>query len=201
MRENRDVGIVVEHDLVDRALLETVRRFGYDAVYYDFELPVQRDPLPAVLVVRRPERLSRVQALAASGRARVIAVESEGTSFLSARNLSVVPAADDAAKHLKAALEYWLGAPRNRGAIAMSPRERAVLATYVLGATVNETAEQHFVATSTVRTHYRRVAGRYNEAGRPAGNKAQLLLQMVADGWIRLPDGFAEARRQGAGAA
>lgn len=80
-------------------------------------------------------------------------------------------------------------APPPRSAVPLSPRELEVLTTYVMGATVEDTAARHFLATSTVRTHYRRVTARYTSAGRPVTNKAQLLLQMVADGWIRLPGG------------
>ncbi|AVL99121.1 LuxR family transcriptional regulator [Gordonia iterans] len=201
MQVDRVVGIVVEHDLIDRALLETVRTFGYDAVLCDVELPAGRAPLPAVLVVRSRDRLTWLSDAARSELTAVIAVETPGTSFAPAPGMDVVPATDEAPKHLKAHLEYRLGAPRRTSAQPLSRRELAVLTTYVLGATVQETAAQHFVATSTVRTHYRRVASKYADAGRPVGNKAQLLLQMVADGWIQLPDGFGEVERRGAGAA
>ncbi|BDH55256.1 LuxR C-terminal-related transcriptional regulator [Tsukamurella sp. PLM1] len=75
-----------------------------------------------------------------------------------------------------------------RQRIRMSAREREVLTTYVLGATVTVTAAEHFIGEATVRTHYRRVVERYAAVGRPVGNRVQLLLLMVADGWIDLDD-------------
>ena len=68
----------------------------------------------------------------------------------------------------------------------LTDRERDVMTTYVMGATVSETASKHFIAEATVRTHYQRVTRRYEEAGRAAANKSQLLVRMVADGWIEL---------------
>ena len=68
---------------------------------------------------------------------------------------------------------------------ALTEREREILQTYSLGATLRETSQKHQIAESTVREHYRRVVRRYEEAGRPIGNKAQLLLEFMADGWVR----------------
>ncbi|UQE75020.1 LuxR family transcriptional regulator [Gordonia sp. PP30] len=97
-----------------------------------------------------------------------------------------VPDGPDVADRLRALLCELLGTGGTR--IQLSAREREILTTYVLGATVEEAAAEHFVATSTVRTHYRRVTARYVAAGRPVANKAQLLLRLIADGWIRLND-------------
>ncbi|WP_241548475.1 LuxR C-terminal-related transcriptional regulator [Gordonia alkanivorans] len=66
----------------------------------------------------------------------------------------------------------------------LTKRELEVVLTYVLGATVRETATQHFIAESTVRTHLRRVTDRYVAAGRPVSNKAQLLIELISDGWV-----------------
>ncbi|GAB08563.1 putative two-component system response regulator [Gordonia araii NBRC 100433] len=74
-----------------------------------------------------------------------------------------------------------------RDLVHLSHREREVVTEYVLGATITETAQRFTLAEATVKSHKRRVAAKYEAAGRPAQNKAQLLLQMVADGWITLP--------------
>lgn len=68
--------------------------------------------------------------------------------------------------------------------VHLSPREREVVVTYTLGATVKETARRHYIADTTVRSHFRRVMARYAEAGRPVNNKSQLLIQLIADGWV-----------------
>ncbi|GED95968.1 hypothetical protein nbrc107697_00070 [Gordonia crocea] len=56
--------------------------------------------------------------------------------------------------------------------------------TYTLGTTVRDTARQHFITENTVRSHFRRVMRRYRDAGRPVTNKSQLLIQLIADGWV-----------------
>ncbi len=91
------------------------------------------------------------------------------------------------AERVRALLAAEMGT--REGRVRISRREREVLSTYVLGATVEETADEHFVAASTVRTHYRRATQRYCDAGRPVLNKTQLLLQMIADGWIDVNGG------------
>ena len=95
-------------------------------------------------------------------------------------------AASSAPRRLEQLATEVVGAPARPEPVPMTDRERAVITTYVLGATVADTAAEHFIAEATVRTHYRRVARRYNDAGRSAANKSQLLLCMVADGWISL---------------
>lgn len=72
--------------------------------------------------------------------------------------------------------------------VRLTKRETEVLGTYVLGATLQTTCRTHWVAEGTVREHYRRVSGRYNDSGRQVRNKTQLLLAMVADGWITIGD-------------
>lgn len=71
--------------------------------------------------------------------------------------------------------------------VPLTPRELEVVSTYVLGATAAQTAARHFVAKTTVKTHVNRVAARYADAGRPTANSTQLLLEMMADGWIAPP--------------
>ena len=99
------------------------------------------------------------------------------------------------AERLRVLLAAEVGMPQGR--VRISRREQEVLTTYVLGATVEETAEEHFVAASTVRTHYRRATQRYSDAGRPVLNKTQLLLQMIADGWIDVNGGSKPSNTMG----
>lgn len=79
--------------------------------------------------------------------------------------------------------------PNGRGGprIHLSHREREVLGTYTMGATVTETAAIHFIAASTVKAHYRRVVAKYEAAGRIVENKAQLMVELIADGWLDSP--------------
>jgi len=188
--KNKVVGIVAEHDLTDSALTAFVRSLGYPAVIIEVDDPPA--PLPAPLgavIVRTSGRLARAVAdsrCAGAEFAVVESVDSVGTRY---PGTTVIPATNCAVRRLVEFLEGVLGVAERPDAISLSPREREVLATYVQGATVAQTAEEHLVATCTVRTHYRRVTDRYNAAGRKVANKSQLLLQMVADGWIRLPDG------------
>ncbi|MCK0438976.1 DNA-binding response regulator [Gordonia alkaliphila] len=99
------------------------------------------------------------------------------------------------AERLRVLLAAEVGMPQ--GLVRISRREQEVLTTYVLGATVEETVEEHFVAASTVRTHYRRATQRYSDAGRPVLNKTQLLLQMIADGWIDVHGGSKPSNTMG----
>lgn len=189
MGDVREVGVVAEHDLVDLALVELVRRCGYRAVILDCEQDAADDlPVTPVVLARTGIRVAQVSADPAFAGAAIAVMETAGMVVPQVRGITVIPSNDDAVKHLRAFLEGVLGAPGDRGAVPLSPREREILGTYVLGATVEQTAAEHYVAGSTVRTHYRRVTARYAVAGRPVTNKAQLLLHMVADGWIDLPE-------------
>lgn len=199
MRAAQAVGVVAEHDLYDRAAVDLVGRCGYRAVLLDFEQScdtVVEAPVGVVLV----RHVTRLRAVAADARcvgARIAMVLSHQgqREVMVPRGVTVIPATDDAPKHLRAFFTEVLGEPQPVDAVSLSPREREVLTTYVMGATVEEVARQHFLSTSTVRTHYRRASNRYFSAGRPVTNKSHLLLQMVADGWIELPgrDGGAAA--------
>ncbi|WP_345314373.1 helix-turn-helix transcriptional regulator [Gordonia alkaliphila] len=185
------VGVVMEHDLSDQAMIGLVGRCGYSAVPLDFEQPQEASTgaLGAVLV-RDVARLATVAADARCAGASVamVLVHHTQQEAMVPRGVTVIPATDDATKHLREFLSTALGAPQPKGAVKMSRREQEVLTTYVMGSTVEEAAAQHYLATSTVRTHYRRATNRYTAAGRPVANKAHLLLQMVADGWIQLPE-------------
>ncbi|MFZ2510779.1 MAG: LuxR C-terminal-related transcriptional regulator [Gordonia sp. (in: high G+C Gram-positive bacteria)] len=195
------VGIVAEHDVMDVALVELVRSYGHQAIVIDGNRSVDQapsEPLGAV-VVRSRRRLLQTSVDGWGANAPVVLVESYSAPPGCPSDPRVITICADAQAglRLEQALSAVLGVParpsgvggaNRRGAVAVSRREREVLTTYALGATVEETAAEHFVATSTVRTHYRRVTARYNGAGRPVTNKAQLLLQLVADGWVRLPE-------------
>ncbi|MEZ5212137.1 helix-turn-helix transcriptional regulator [Gordonia sp. (in: high G+C Gram-positive bacteria)] len=189
MGEVREVGVVAEHDLVDLALVELVRCCGYRAVVLDCEQDTADDlPVTPVVLARTGIRVAQVSANPAFADAAIAVMETAGMVVPQVRGIAVIPSNDDAVKHLRAFLESALGAGSERGVVPLSPREREILGTYVLGATVEQTAAEHYVAGSTVRTHYRRVTARYANAGRPVTNKAQLLLHMVADGWIDVPE-------------
>ena len=80
--------------------------------------------------------------------------------------------------------------------VHLTDRELEVLTTYIMGATMDSTARAHFIAESTVRSHYRRVTDRYGAAGRPVGNKAELLLELIEDGWIDPAELITRRRRR-----
>lgn len=197
---NCTVGIVAEHDLMDSALVALVSSFGYRAVLINGDRSVE-EPAPealSVVVVRSRRRLLQAFIDGRCAGVPVLIADVAGTNPVRSADprVTVIGADDRAGRRLDETLSALLGPPgrpvpggaaTHPGAVAVSRREREVLTTYALGATVDETAAAHFVATSTVRTHYRRVTARYTGAGRPVTNKAQLLLQLVADGWIRLP--------------
>lgn len=109
-----------------------------------------------------------------------------GAAVSSFPRAAVINDSPDAPVRLLTALSSVLDATRDEGVVPLTVREREVLATYVRGATVSETAAVHFLSPTTIRTHYRRVSRRYNDVGRPVANKAQLLMRMVEDGWIEL---------------
>ena len=191
MGPGRTVGVVVEHDLADQATIGLVDRCGYAAIAVNFEQPpgAAEETVGAVLV-RTLERLEMVATdprYASAGVAMVL-LHSGEQEVTVPRGVTVIPATDDALKHLREFLTNALGEPYTPTAVRLSRRELEVLTTYVLGATVEETAAAHFLAASTVRTHYRRATDRYCAAGRQVSNKTQLLLEMIADGWIPLPE-------------
>lgn len=164
------------------AMTTWVRRLGYPVVAVDSSTTFA--DLPDVVLVSGRDRavLHRLPWIGAT-RVVVLGGRAGESPRPGIRNLVDGP---DVAERLRVLLETLLGP--SAGRVALSVREREILTTYVLGATVEETAAEHFVATSTVRTHYRRVTARYTDAGWPVANKAQLLLRMVAEGWIRLDE-------------
>ncbi|MGB6247284.1 response regulator transcription factor [Gordonia sp. (in: high G+C Gram-positive bacteria)] len=177
----RSVGVWSGNSWERELLTVWMSRFGYPVVAVETD-GLASTPPPVVVIGARDRH-----ALYRCGRpvtARIVVVG--GRIEKSDLRAGVHHVADgaDVEERLALLLTRILGPTSGR--TALTAREREILTTYVLGATVEETAARHFVAASTVRTHYRRVSSRYEDAGWPVANKAQLLLRMVADGWIRL---------------
>lgn len=168
-------------DLAASALIE---RLGFRAEI------VAEDRLaghqPRVVVVRDQLALARATRALSGQRIRFVvlmAAERPARSAPGVHWLTGSALAGDFRRVLEAV------APRaeHEGRVHVTFREREVVGAYVLGAKVKEVADRSFIAESTVKAHYRRVAARYNAAQRPVKNKTQLLLEMLADGWIDLP--------------
>lgn len=177
------------------ALSAWLRQFGYPIIELDPLAPDSGAPFgrePSAIVVSGHDRTA-LQRLTQFPASRVV-VLGGGIEGSTAGTGHRVPDGPDVVDRLRAVFTSLLG--DGPGRVSLSRREREVLTTYVLGATVEETAAAHFVANSTVRTHYRRVTARYTKAGYPTSNKAQLLLRMVADGWLRLDDAVATAAQR-----
>ncbi|MEE4023829.1 regulator [Gordonia sp. PKS22-38] len=180
------VAIVAERDISDAALVALVESLGYHAVVVD--LDAHPEPLPpAIAIVRSADKLARFRALRGMRNCLIAAI---GVDLRDAPGVAI---ADSplAARQLERLLEQAARRrPELRSRVNVTERELEILTTYALGATLRETAQTHYVAESTVRAHYRRVSQRYCDAGRQVGNKAQLLLQFMADGWV-LPEQLA----------
>ncbi|MEO9329512.1 helix-turn-helix transcriptional regulator [Gordonia aurantiaca] len=183
----RLVAIVAEGDLYDAALVALVEGCGYSAALAEpAQLPSLRNP--AVLIVRSTGVLNLVRRAPLLRSTRVIFL---GDGLVGRDHIRISPRGHGAEAALKQTLAKIAGPPEHATAVApanrvrVTEREREILQTYTLGATLRETSQIHRIAESTVREHYRRVVRRYEEAGRPIGNKAQLLLEFMADGWVR----------------
>ncbi|MBA5846730.1 helix-turn-helix transcriptional regulator [Gordonia amicalis] len=179
--------VIAEGDLFDAALVALVEGAGYGATLVE---PAQIHALrnPAVLLVRSTGMLALVQRAPMLRNVRVVFL---GDGVAGRDHIRIAPRSPGAESTLRQALTAIMGppepstppAPENR--VRVTEREREILQTYTLGSTLRETSQTHQIAESTVREHYRRVVRRYEEAGRPIGNKAQLLLEFMADGWVR----------------
>jgi DNA-binding NarL/FixJ family response regulator len=141
-------------------------------------------PPPAVVITRDPAALDAGLARTRK-HVRFIVITNRPVAGYPAW-VRVVADSASAPTEVEALVTAVLGGARRRTPVRLTDRERDVMTTYVMGATVSETASKHFIAEATVRTHYQRVTRRYEEAGRAAANKSQLLVRMVADGWIEL---------------
>ncbi|OBA33208.1 helix-turn-helix transcriptional regulator [Gordonia sp. 852002-51296_SCH5728562-b] len=177
---NPSVAVIAEQKLGDLALVALIERFGYRARIVDLDA-MENDPAHvAAVLVRSEGNLEKVQ---------------RGNAFLDARIISLGVRVDDprgielldspyAAGTLEQTLSSVVGGVRTEGRVHLSGRELEVVVTYTLGATVRDTATKYFISESTVRSHLRRVMRRYSEADRTVSNKAQLLLERMADGWV-----------------
>lgn len=176
-----DVAVVAGHGLADAGLSALVESFGLRCAIVDLDDPGSAPAAPTV-------RSVIVRSAAAAERAREWAPAAllVGIGVAGAPDMVVLPDTADSARRLRALLGSGL-ADRSRpnpDRVHLTLREREVLATYVLGSTVYETAKHHFISESTVRSHFRRVVARYTGEGRPVNNKSQLLLELIADGWL-----------------
>lgn len=174
-------GVVDTGDLCDLALVALIGKLGFAAELWR---PSQTST-PAVLVVRDLTGFDQIPS-GVRAEVPVVLIDHRHQPEVDLPGTVTVGVGPDGPARLTAVLTAVLGAEAGRKRVHLSAREREVLTHYVLGATVAETARRCFAAESTIRTHYRRVAQRYQTAGRPVGNKAHLLLYMVADGWIDL---------------
>ena len=66
----------------------------------------------------------------------------------------------------------------------LSAKEREVLSLYASGFTMRQVASQLQIKESTVKEHIDRVRGKYSSVGRPAPDKANLVLRAIEDGLI-----------------
>ncbi|MAU83452.1 hypothetical protein VX037_22190 [Gordonia sp. Z-3] len=175
------VAIVAERDLTDAALAALVEGLGYHAVIIDVDVAADLLP-PTIAIVRSADKLARFRARRGMRNCLIAAI---GTDIRDAPGITIANT-PLAARQLENLLEQTARrTPSLRSRVNVTDRELEILTTYALGATLRETSHTHYVAESTVRAHYRRVSQRYTEAGRPVGNKAQLLLQFMADGWVQ----------------
>ncbi|WP_180819343.1 helix-turn-helix transcriptional regulator [Gordonia terrae] len=183
----RVTAVVAEGDIFDAALVALVESAGYDAAVVE---PAQLAALrsPAAILVRSAAMLGFVRRVPALRSIRIIFV---GNGVAGFDHIRISPRAPSAEEALQRALATVAGPPTPQSPpelanrVRLTDRELEILQTYTLGATLRQTSRVHEIAESTVREHYRRVARRYEEAGRPIGNKAQLLVELMNDGWVR----------------
>lgn len=165
--------VIAENDLFDDALLALLADLGFPAVLLDLDAAESALPIgqrPIATLIRSPRRLAQVRTRPHLRSTMVIAVGDQPTDILRSLLAPLFPTDTH---------EQDTTDP-----VHVTPRELEVLTTYIMGTTMNATAKKHFIAESTVRAHYRRVTDRYALAARPVNNKAQLLLALIADGWI-----------------
>ncbi len=183
----RMAAVVAEGDIFDAALAALIESAGYDARVVE---PAQLTGLrnAAAILVRSAAMLGFVRRVPALRSVKIIFV---GNGVAGFEHIRVSPRAPGAEEALHRALATAAGPPTPQSApelanrVRLTERELEILRTYTLGATLRQTSRAHAIAESTVREHYRRVARRYEEAGRPIGNKAQLLVEFITDGWVR----------------
>ncbi|GAB04251.1 DNA-binding response regulator [Gordonia amarae] len=176
-----DVAVVAGQGLADAGLVALIESFRLRCAIVDLDDPGIAPAAPTVkaVIVRSPAATERARKWAPS--ALLV-----GIGVTGAPDMVVLPDTADSAPRLRALLDTGLAARvrHNPNRVHLTPREREVLGTYVLGSTVYETAKHHFISESTVRSHFRRVVSRYTNEGRPVNNKSQLLMELIADGWL-----------------
>ena len=176
------VGIIAENDVYDDALLALVEKLGLPARVLDLDSPVTA--VPRAVLVRSTATAIRVASTAAFNTS-ILGLIHDGERGPDLSGVVVI------GQHAGASgiTDFLLTAfgPRPPSVrVPLSVREREVLTSYTLGATVRETALLYYITESTVRTHYRRVVRRYSDAGHDVDNKAQLLMHLIADGYVSL---------------
>ena len=181
-----DVIIAGDGTAVDQAVLALVEKCGYRATVVTTYAELGARHTPGVVVFRDEIQLARVVRALPSTNAVLVGIGAPAR-WKTVRGRTVHwLTGRQAVNGLGRILHATLGsAGPVRDRVHITPREREVLRTYLLGSTVAETAAEHGICHSTVKAHYRRVANRYLLADRPVNNRVQLLLEMVADGWIK----------------
>lgn len=184
------VAVVANHDLFDGALVTLVASLGFETALIDLDTSASTgtsvQPLAAA-IVRTAQQIPQLRSRPHLRQAAIVAIgDIEIEPGQPHPDFTVSQRCSQAEL---ATVLSGLAPLADRGAAPIPPvhvtdRELEVLTTYVLGATVNRTARTHFVSASTVRSHYRRVAERYNAVGRRVDNKTQLLLALISDNLI-----------------
>ncbi|WLP88611.1 LuxR C-terminal-related transcriptional regulator [Gordonia sp. NB41Y] len=181
------VAVLAEGGIADAALCALLQNAGH-ASFLVHTSDLSPDPLRptsasiAVVVARSADHIeaARNDPLLADARFVGLGVASGDPDGI---DLTDSP---NAASELLAFLQHVADdRTRTPQVIRLTPREREIVVAYALGGTTREVAEIHHVAESTVREHYRRVVQRYEAVGRSVGNKSRLLVNLLADGWVR----------------
>ena len=175
------VAVIAEHDLGDTAFAALIEHLGFRACVVDIAGPEMDRPNCKAVLVRSLRRLAAVTEDRAFADSSIIAIGLR-TECAEVTELPNSPFAAGALQQELASILHPAAGVCSR--VHLSRREREVVVTYVLGSTVRSTAAAHFISESTVRSHFRRVMRRYADAGRPTSNKTQLLIELIADGWV-----------------
>ena len=182
------VAIIGHRDIYDTALASLTERAGCRFDLVDINHPDRAGTdSPDAVIVRSVDGLRLARTLGGSRRLPVALLHAgyRHAAIVGDPTITAIPeCAPDAAGRLGRFLTGLVGEVITRTPVHVTERELEILRTYTLGATLRQTSRQHQIAESTVREHYRRVARRYEDAGLPVGNKAQMLLRLMADGWV-----------------
>lgn len=179
-RFDAEVAIICEGDLTDAVLESFIDGSGLSTRLVDLDHDERPYPTVRAVVVRTAGKVMRVQWIREFSGAAIIAIGAHDPQH----GVVVLPDSPHGARRLRQILLEDLRDEPTHAPVHLSDREREVIVTYTLGTTVRDTARQHFITENTVRSHFRRVMRRYRDAGRPVTNKSQLLIQLIADGWV-----------------